>query len=180
MTKSVSAVVMVGLIAVAGVAAQKTTQVHPGRGGSPHVRTQWVIEGAKVSIEYGRPFLKGRTVGKDIVQHGFVWRAGADEATTLKTDRPLVFGSLTVPAGTHTLWVMPNADKWQLIFNKQTGQWGTSYDEEHDLGKVDMKLEKPAAAVEQHTISIDPQAGGGVLKIEFGQARATVPFKVQK
>src|SRR5438128_661861 len=140
MRKIVSAVGMVGVLAVAGLTAQKTTPIHPCNGGSPHVRTDWVIEGANISIEYGRPYLKGRTIGKDVVQHGFVWRAGADEATTLKSDKPLVFGKLTVPAGTHTLWVMPNPTKWELIFNKQTGQWGTTYEEEQDLGKVDMKL----------------------------------------
>src|SRR5690349_10225029 len=117
MRQTVSTVVMVGAIAVAGLMAQKTTQVHPGNGGSPHVRTEWMIDGANISIEYGRPYLKGRTIGKDVVQHGFVWRAGADEATTLKTDKALVFGKLTVPAGTHTLWVMPHAEKWELIFN---------------------------------------------------------------
>jgi hypothetical protein len=178
MRQTVSAAVMVSALAVTALMAQKTTPMHPGGGGSPHVRTEWVIEGANISIEYGRPYLKGRTIGKDIVQHGFIWRAGADEATTLKTDKPLVFGKLTVPAGTHTLWVMPRADKWELIFNKQTGQWGTSYDEAHNLGKVDMKLETLSPPADQHTFSIDKQGSGGLLKIEFGQAKATVPFTV--
>ena len=167
------------MLTAASVAAQKTTQIHPGRGGSPHVRTEWTIAGANISIEYGRPFLKGRTIGKDIVPHGFVWRAGADEATTLKTDRALTIGTLNVPAGTYTLWVMPTADKWQLIVSKKTGQWGTEYDEAQDLGRVDMKLEKATATVDQHTISIDAQGGGGVLKIEFGTAKASVPISVK-
>ena len=86
------------LVAVmtAGAAAQKTTNVHPGKGGSPHVRTDWAVDGAAVSIEYGRPFLKGRTIGS-VAPNGKVWRAGADEATTLKTDKPLKFGTLSVP-----------------------------------------------------------------------------------
>ena len=88
------------LVAVmtAGAEAQKTTAVHPGKGGSPHVRTDWTVDGAAVSIEYGRPFLKGRTIGS-VAPNGKVWRAGADEATTLKTDKPLKFGTLSVPAG---------------------------------------------------------------------------------
>ena len=90
----------------ATAAAQQTTQVHEGRGGSPHVRTEWTVSGAKISIEYGRPHLKGRTVGKEVAPFGKEWRTGADEATTLVTDKPLTFGgSLQVPAGTYTLYM---------------------------------------------------------------------------
>src|ERR671939_825708 len=90
------------------LSAQKTTQVHKGTGGSPHVRSEWTISGANISIEYGRPFLKGRTIGKEVATYGEEWRTGADEATTLKTDKPLKFGSLAVPAGTFTLYTLPN------------------------------------------------------------------------
>ena len=68
--------------------AQKTTPVHPGKGGSPHVKTAWVIDGANISIEYGRPALKGREEAK-LMPAGSVWRMGADEQTTLVTDKAL-------------------------------------------------------------------------------------------
>ena len=78
----------------ASLQAQKTTEVHPGKAGSPHVRTEWTIDGANLSIEYGRPSLKGRTPGKDVDPYdGREWRTGADEATTLKTDKALKFGT---------------------------------------------------------------------------------------
>lgn len=174
-----ASVIFLSVMAMASLAtAQKTTAVHPGRGGSPHVRTEWTISGANISIEYGRPYLKGRTIGTDVVPYGFVWRAGADEATTLKSDKPLTFGKLTVPAGTHTLWVMPTASAWHLIVSKDTGQWGTEYDPAQDLGRVEMKLEKPAKPVDQHTIGITPQQGGGVLTIEFGTVKASAPFSI--
>src|SRR5262245_20053738 len=80
-------------------AAQKTTPVHSGKGGSPHVRTEWTIDGANISIEYGRPALKGRTIDS-LVPTGQIWRMGADEATTLKTSKMLMFGSLHLAAGT--------------------------------------------------------------------------------
>ncbi len=181
-SRSVTALVaVVGLtLASAGLLAQKTTDMHKGTGGSPHVRSEWTVAGASITVEYGRPFLKGRTIGKDVVPYGQVWRAGADEATTLKTDKPLTFGSLTVPAGVHTLFVLPAADKWVLIVSKQTGQWGTQYTAGQDLGRVDMALSAAPAAAEQHTISVEPTSGGGVLQMTFGTVRASVPFSVGK
>jgi hypothetical protein len=88
MKRSVFAVAIAATALALGASldAQKTTTVHPGKAGSPHVRTEWTIDGANVSIEYGRPSLKGRVPGKDIDPYeGREWRTGADEATTLKT-----------------------------------------------------------------------------------------------
>jgi hypothetical protein len=159
--------------------AQKTTPIHPGKGGSPHVRTEWTIDGAAISIEYGRPYLKGRPESK-MMPPGQVWRTGADEATTLKTDRGLTFGSLSVPAGTYTLFTQPGETEWQLIVSKQTGQWGTDYDGKQDLGRVPMKVGKAASPAEQLTISIDDAPAGGTLRIEWGTTSASVPFTVEK
>jgi hypothetical protein len=158
--------------------AQKTTEVHPGKGGSPHVRTEWVVDGATISIEYGRPFLKGRSVGKEVAPFGAVWRTGADEATTLKSDKPLRFGALSVPAGTYTLYTLPGEREWQLVVSKRTGQWGIPYPEGDDLGRAPMQVERTAAPVEQLTIAVDDTAAGGVLRIEWGTTSARVPFTV--
>ena len=161
-----------------GVGAQKTTDVHPGKGGSPHVRTDWTVDGAAISIEYGRPFLKGRTIGKDVAPNGQIWRAGADEATTIKTDKPLKFGTLAVPAGTYTLWVVPGAKDWQLVISKATGQWGTQYREGQDLGRVSMSVGTAKAPAEQLTYSIDDTAKGATLRLDWGTASASTPFSV--
>ena len=59
--------------------AQKTTPVHAGKGGSPHVKTAWVIDGANITIEYGQPQLKGRPDAQ-LMPPGQPWRTGADEA----------------------------------------------------------------------------------------------------
>ena len=80
------------------VAAQKTTPMGTGGGGSPHEKTEWTIDGAKLSIEYGRPVLKGRPEAQ-LMPAGQPWRTGADVATILTTDKPLKFGTLSVPAG---------------------------------------------------------------------------------
>ena len=157
----------------------KTTPVHPGKAGSPHVRTEWVVDGAHISIEYGRPSLKGRTPGKDVDPFdGKEWRTGADEATTLKTDKALTIGSLHVPAGTYTLYTIPTGGTWQLVISKKTGQWGVPYPQGDDLGRVPMTMGKTAEFVEQLTIVILPMRTGATLHIDWGGTHATIPFTV--
>jgi hypothetical protein len=159
--------------------AQKTTQVHPGKAGSPHVKTEWTIDGANVAIEYGRPLLKGRTPGKDVDPYeGREWRTGADEATTLTTNRALKFGTLSVPAGTYTLYTIPTGGTWHLIISKKTGQWGVPYPKGEDLGRVPMTLGKAPKAADQLTISIDDTQAGGTLHIDWGTQRASIPFTI--
>ncbi len=172
--------VVTALVALTGAAlfAQKTTDLHPGRGGSPHVRTTWTIDGAAIAIEYGRPFLKGRP--NDVVMPpGREWRTGADEATTLTSDRPLTFGTLAVPAGTHTINTVPG-DTWQLVVIKGVPKWGIPYTPGQDLGRVPMAVTKLPKPVEQLTISIDDTPAGGTLRIEWGTVSARANFVVGK
>jgi hypothetical protein len=165
-------------LAATTVTAQKVVSTKMGGGGSPHETVEYSVKGAKITLTYGRPFLKKRTVGTDVAPNGKVWRTGADEATTLVTDKALMFGSLMVPAGTYTLYTVPGPTSWKLVVNKQTGQWGTVYQEAQDLGRVDMKVEKLPKEVDQFTIGITPSADGGVLNLDWGTTRATVPFMV--
>lgn len=159
--------------------AQKTTTVHPGKAGSPHERVEYTIDGANVSIEYGRPALKGRVPGKDIDPYeGREWRTGADEATTLKTDKALKFGSLSVPAGTYTLYTVPTGGTWHLIVSKKTGQWGVPYPKGEDLGRAPMTLGKAPAAAERLTFSVQDTQQGGTIHIDWGTTRASIPFTV--
>jgi hypothetical protein len=172
LTASLAAVVF-----VASPFAQQTTQVHPGKGGSPHVKTAWTIDGASIAITYGRPSVKGRPADQ-LMPPGQTWRTGADEATTLETDKPLTFGALQVPAGTYTLYTVPGATEWQLIVSKKTGQWGIPYPQGEDLGRAPMKVGTTAAPVEQLTISIDDTPAGATLRVEWGMTSATIAFRV--
>jgi hypothetical protein len=173
------------LIAVAGIAAlstlaldaQKVVSSKKGGGGSPHDTVEWTIDGAKITISYGRPFLKGRPLER-MTPAGQIWRTGADEATTLVTDKQLMIGSLIINPGTYTVYTVPNAGTWKLVVNKQTGQWGTEYHEDRDLGRADLKVEKLDKPVEQFTIAIDDTSGGGKLRLEWGTLRASTDFMV--
>jgi hypothetical protein len=173
-----AAALAVTALCTTALSAQKTTPVHPGKAGSPHVRSEWVIDGANISIEYGRPFLKGRTVGKEVAPYGREWRTGADEATTLRINRALMFGSMHVNPGTYTIYTLPNEKEWQLIISNKTGQWGIPYPAGADLGRAPMKVSKAPAAAEQLTLSIEDTPAGGTLHVDWGTTRASIPFSV--
>ena len=167
------------LAGAASLAAQKTTQVHAGKGGSPHVRSEWTIDGANISIEYGRPSLKGRPEAQ-LMPPGEPWRTGADEATVLKTDKPLKFGTLSLEPGSYTLNTQPGEKDWQLIVGKlgKPGQWGVPYNASLEIGRAPMTASKTKAPVEQVTITIDDTPKGGSLNVEWGGSRASIPFTV--
>ncbi len=177
--RTVFAVAALTLLVGATANAQKTTEVHPGKGGSPHVRSAWTIDGAQISIEYGRPYLKGRPEAT-LMPPGKPWRTGADEATVLTTDKPLKFGSVSLPAGSYTINTQPGEKEWQIIFGKlgKPGQWGVPYNAPLEIGRAPMSISKTNAPVEQLTISIDDTPAGATLRIEWGKTSAQTPFTV--
>jgi len=167
------------LVVAAAVAlqAQKTTQTSSGSGGSPHVRAEWTIDGAALSIEYGRPYLKGRPEAQ-LMPSGQPWRTGADQPTLLTTNKPLKIGALTVAPGTYTINTVPGPTEWHLLVGKNAGQWGIPYRQDLEIGRTPMRVGKTAVPVEQVTISIDDTPAGATLRIEWGTTSATVPFTI--
>jgi hypothetical protein len=147
---------------------------------SPPGTAECTINGKKVTIEYSRPSMKGRKIMGGLVPYGKVWRTGANEATTLTTETDLDIGGAKVPAGKYTLYTLPSEGTWKLIINKQTGQWGTEYDEKQDLARVDMKASELAVPVEQFTISLDQDSNSSAdLILEWEKTRQTVVIKAQ-
>lgn len=176
-----AAAVTAGVLTLAPMTAlaQKVVKTTPGKGGSPHETVEYNVDGATITLEYGRPYLKGRQMSA-LAPEGKVWRTGADEATTLTTSKDLMLGSLAVPAGTYTLYTHPAASGWKLIVNKQTGQWGTVYQEGMDLGRVDMKSAKLSKPADQLALAIVPGSGGHTLEVHWGDMRQFVPLTVKK
>ena len=173
-----SAVALVAVTLTAVAAQQQTTEIHPGKGGSPHVRSSWKIDGASIAIEYGRPALKGRA-DADLMPAGRPWRTGADEATTITTDRPLMFGTVKLEPGTYTINTQPGPT-WEIIFGRlsKPGQWGVPYQAPLEISRAPMTAGKTAKPVELLTISIDDTPAGGTLRIEWGTTSATIAFTV--
>jgi hypothetical protein len=175
---TVAAVGTITMAMAAAIAAQKTTDLGTGGGGSPHVRTEWTIDGAHVSIEYGRPSMKGRPEAQ-LMPPGQPWRTGADVATILTTDKPLKFGSVSLAPGSYTINTQPGP-QWQLILGKlgEPKQWGVPYKPELEIGRAPMQAGKTKAPVEQVTIAVDDTPAGGTLRVEWGTTSASVPFTV--
>ncbi|HKY20951.1 MAG TPA: DUF2911 domain-containing protein [Vicinamibacterales bacterium] len=172
----------VGLLVASSafVQAQKTTELKTGNGGSPHVRTDWTIDGANLSVEYGRPFLKGRPEAQ-MMPPGREWRTGADAATIITTDKALKFGSVSLAPGSYTINTVPGEKEWQIVFGRleKPGQWGVPYKKELEIGRTAMNIGKTAKPIENVTISIDDTpANGAMLRVEWGTASATVPFTI--
>ena len=91
---------------------------------SPKVDATGKIGRANVTISYSSPAVKGRKVWGEVVPYGKVWRAGANEATILQTDKDLTVQGKKLPAGKYSIYAIPGEKEWQMIFNSQTGQWG--------------------------------------------------------
>ncbi len=135
--------------------------------------------GAKLWFDYGRPSKRGRTVFPEVVPYGEVWRTGANAATQFATDKPLDFGGVVVPAGKYTLWTIPTKNGWTLLFNSQTGQWGTEHDAAKDVYRVALAVEPLPDVVERFTIAVMPRTGGGVVQLDWDTTRAAVEFVVK-
>jgi hypothetical protein len=153
---------------------------------SPHETVTANVAGNNIKVVYGRPYTKDpksgekRTVWGGLVPYGKVWRMGADEATLFTTEKDIKMGDTTIPAGTYSLYMLPQEDGARLIINKQTGQWGTKYDEAQDLARVPLKKEALREPVDQLTIAITDTDAGGVLKIMWEDAQYSVGFKAWK
>jgi hypothetical protein len=164
-----------GMVIFVGLAGQAWAQRNP-RGSS-----KLTLKGKTVSVEYGRPSLKGRSetemLGK--LNPGDFWRLGADKSTTFSAGIALAFGDVNVPEGDYSLWAQREAEGWKLVFNKQNGQWGTQHDPAQDFASVPLKETKASTPEEMVTINLAKEGAGGVLTIQWGHMKLSTNFAAQ-
>ena len=178
------AMVAVATLAVAAPAAAQMKRTQDNSK-SPARDTSATIAGKKIEISYSAPSVRGRKIfgpgGQVSGDPTYpVWRAGADEATTIHTEAPLDIKGLAVPPGYYTLWVDVGANPWQLVISKQTGEWGTDYDKSKDLGRVPMTVTKPGAPIETYKMTLASEGGNrGKLTLEWENVIASVPITVK-
>ena len=148
---------------------------------SPRDTVKAEIAGAHLLIDYGRPAVRGRKIfGGAVVPWGEVWRTGANAATQLVTDKELLFGNTSVAPGTYSIFSLPSEHGWQLIINRQHGQWGTVYDASKDLARLPMTVERLPNLTERFTFVIAESGKGGVIRFRWAETEASIPFMVKQ
>ncbi|MQA90935.1 MAG: DUF2911 domain-containing protein [Gemmatimonas sp.] len=143
---------------------------------SPRDAAHAEVGGATLSVDYGRPFARGRSLLGGIIPYDRVWRTGANAATHLTVTAPIRLAGVPLDEGTYTLWTLPGREGVRLIINQQTGQWGTAYGPAHDIARVPMETETLEDEIEQFAIRVDP--AGPRLVMEWGTFRWSSPIEV--
>ncbi len=154
---------------------------------SPPGTAEVTLKGKKITIDYSRPKIRDPKTGNPrqimgkVVPYGEVWRAGANEATTLTTETDLDINGTTVPAGKYTLYALPEPEKWTLIISKKTGQWGIPYPgESEDFARIPMKVEHLSTPVDPFTISFDRRSDDdAALNLAWENTKASVDVKAK-
>jgi hypothetical protein len=150
------------------------------RGGvlSPRDTVNATVGPAQLWVDYSRPLARGRRVfGANGVLGDTIWRTGANAATQFRTNAPLTVAGQTIPAGQYTLWTVAVPGRYQLIFNKQVGQWGTEYHAEQDLVRVPLQATRLPQPIDRFTIAVDPAGGNaGVVHIRWDTTDLALPF----
>lgn len=145
---------------------------------SPHATVSQMVGTTKITIDYHRPGVKGRTIWGGLLPWDKPWRMGANEATTLTFSDPVKIGGKDVPAGTYSFFAIPGRDKWTLIINKDPKQWGAfGYDPAKDQVRVDAT---PVAAphTEWMRFSIDPASFSSAV-VNLNWDKVNVPMTVE-
>ena len=135
-------------------------------------------DGKSIKVHYSSPRMRGRKIYGGLVPYGQVWRTGANEATSFVTDANLTVAGKDVPAGSYTIFTLPTADKWTLIINKKTGEWGIPYKYESDeLLRADMNVSKTPSPVENFTIAFDQSGKTCTMNLDWENTRASIPLQ---
>jgi len=175
--KKSSAVLVACCLVLGVIAVVKAAQQDKSKRPSPPAKATCDLGGGKsITVDYSSPRVKGRKIFGGLEAYDKVWRAGANEATTFVTTADLMVGGSHVPAGSYTIFAIPNPDKWTLIISKKTGEWGTDYPGPgEDLARVDMKVKKLPSLVENFTIAFDKAGNGGyTMHLDWENTSASV------
>jgi hypothetical protein len=129
-------------------------------------------------VIYGRPQKDGRVIFGDLEPFGTVWRLGANEATEIEFYKDVKIGSKKIKKGRYTLYALPTATVWTLIFNKETDTWGAfKYDAAKDIARIDVPVQKQAEITEILSIKFEKNtANSANMFIAWDDVLVKFPF----
>jgi hypothetical protein len=159
--------------------ARITTQLSSGimANESPRDTVYFKKGGLSITIDYSRPSVRGRKIFGAVVPWNRFWRTGANQATVIVINKPIILNGQKLEKGRYSIFTMPRPNECTIMFNKQTDIWGTDYDPSQDVLRLPMKIEMLANFVEQLSISILPSFDGGSLNIEWEKTKASISFE---
>ena len=152
---------------------------------SPEDTAVFSLNDLKLEVYYNRPSKKGRDIFGALVPYDNVWRTGANEATTFKTNKDLLVDSLLLPKGKYTLWTIPNDSLWTVMFNTKQYPWGVDEtmkpmrDPEFDIIHVEVPTNSLDSEVEQFTIGFNNATGRLKMTMAWDKTIIEVPLKEQ-
>ena len=140
---------------------------------SPRMKAEGAISDIRVIVDYGAPSVRGRTIWGDLEAYGKVWRAGANENTTVSFDKDAKIGGKTLPAGKYGFFIIPNEkSEWVIIFNKTNNAWGaTSYKQADDALRINVKPEFVDEVQEQLKFTVS----SGSIDMAWDKTRLSIP-----
>ncbi len=176
MRKHLFAIMVVFVFSLAVLTSPGLSQQDKSTRPSPPAKAECKFQDGKtITVDYSSPRMKGRKIFGDLVPYGKVWRAGANEATTFVVSTDVTIGGKLVPAGSYTLFTIPNEGKWTLIISKKTGEWGIPYPgEAEDFMRTDMLMSTLPAPVENFTIKLEHVANVCTMHMDWETTRASV------
>ena len=149
---------------------------------SPRQKVEQQFSMSKITVDYGRPGVKGRKIFGDLVPFGKVWRLGANSSTKITFEQSVNFGGKTVSAGTYGLFVIPTEKEWKVILNKDSQQWGAyTFDEKQNVVDVTIPVQKLAEKQEWFVIELNPVDDNSVnLVMKWDFTKVELPLKTGK
>lgn len=175
-------VIVIAGIAVAVIAASMVGLRMYTKSFSPQDTAVYTEDNINVSVQYGRPYKKGRIIFDGLVPYGKVWRTGANEPTVFKTNVDLKIGEQVLPKGEYALFTIPDQDSWKIIFNRTIPDWGVNFSGEAENDSETEQLVAEVAPIttknmfEQFTIAFEQMHDEIDMVLMWDQTLVVVPM----
>jgi hypothetical protein len=148
---------------------------------SPHESAMAMIGDAHVHIDYSSPGVRGRKIFGELIPFGELWRAGANSATSLETNKDLIIDEKLLPAGKYAIFMIPNQENWTLIFNTRWDVHGTDkYQENEDVLRIEVIPSATSETQEHLKYNVEKvNDSSGIISMSWANSKVQFPFKLK-